>query len=269
VGNAYSTSLVAAGGSQPYFWTVTSGSLPEGVALNYLSGVLSGTPTSAGNFTFTIQVRDNTNDNTLKEFSMAVEGSPTATTQLASSITDTTATLNGLVNPQNLLTAVGFCYGTSPNFSDCTHVAASQSPLAAGISDVSVDVSLQGLVAGTKYYVRAEASNSSDSTVGNSISFTTSAAPTVTTGAVSNLTQTGTGARLNALVNPKSGQTAVSFCYSTSPTLVGCTSIPGTPSSLPPSTQPSAVSADVSGLTPNTVYYYYAVATNNVGTTYG
>ena len=269
VGEAYSTSLVAAGGSQPYSWTVTAGSLPAGLDLSFFTGAITGTPTSAGNYTFTIKVRDNTNDNTLKEFTMAVEGSPTATTNQASSVSDTTATLNGLVNPQNLLTAVGFCYATNPNFSDCTHVAASQSPLAAGTSNVSVDASIQGLAAGTTYYVRTEASNNSGSTLGNSISFTTSAAPTVATGAVSNLSQTGTGATLNAVVNPKSGQTAVSFCYSTSPTLIGCTSIPGTPSTLASSAQPSAVSAHVSGLTANTVYYFYAVASNNVGTTYG
>jgi hypothetical protein len=78
---AYSTSLVAAGGSQPYTWEVTAGSLPPGLKLNQAAGVLSGTPASAGNYTFTIKVSDNTNESTVKEFTMAVEGSPTATTR--------------------------------------------------------------------------------------------------------------------------------------------------------------------------------------------
>ena len=269
VGVAYSTSLVAAGGSLPYSWQIATGSLPAGLNLNLSTGVISGTPTSAGNYTFTIKVTDNTNDNTLKEFTMAVEGSPTATTNQVDLITGTTARLNGSVNPQNLLTSVSFCYGTNTNFSNCTLVTATQSPLAAGISDTSVNASIQGLTAGTTYYVRIDASNNSGSTTGNSISFTTSAPPTVTTGAASNLSQTGTGARLNAVVNPKSSQTSVSFCYSKSPTLVGCTSIAATPSTLTASSQPSSVSADISSLSTNTVYYFNTVATNNTGTTYG
>ena len=269
VGVAYSTSLVAAGGSEPYSWEIATGSLPGALNLNLSTGVISGTPTSAGNYTFTIKVTDNSNDNTLKEFTMAVEGSPTATTNQTDLITGTTARLNGSVNPQNLLTSVSFCYGTNANFSNCTQVAASQSPLAAGISDTSVNASIQGLATGTTYYVRIDASNNSGSTVGNSISFTTSAPPTVTTGAASNLSQAGTGARLNAVINPKSSQTTVSFCYSKSPTLVGCTSIAATPSTLTASSQSSAVSADISSLSTNTVYYFNTVATNNVGTTYG
>jgi hypothetical protein len=269
VGLTYSTSLVAAGGSQPYSWEVTTGSLPAGLNLDLSTGVISGTPTSAGNFTFTIKVTDSANVNTLKEFTLSIDGSPTATTNQADLITGTTARLNGLVNPQNLLTSVSFCYGTNANFSNCTQVAASQSPLAAGVSDTSVNASIQGLAAGTTYYVRIDASNNSGSTLGNSISFTTSAPPTVTTVAASNLSQTGTGARLNAAINPKSSQTTVSFCYSKSPTLVGCTSIDATPSSLTASSQSSAVSADISSLSTNTVYYFNTVATNNVGTTYG
>ena len=269
VGVAYSTSLVAAGGTPQYSWQIATGSLPAGLNLDLSTGVISGTPTSAGNYTFTIKVTDNTNDNTLKEFTMAVEGSPTATTNQVDLITGTTARLNGSVNPQNLLTSVSFCYGTNANFSNCTLVAAAQSPLAAGISDTSVNASIQGLTAGTTYYVRIDASNNSGSTTGNSISFTTSAPPTVTTGAASNLSQTGTGARLNAVVNPKSSQTSVSFCYSKSPTLVGCTSIAATQSTLTASSQPSSVSADISSLSTNTVYYFNTVATNNTGTTYG
>ena len=200
---------------------------------------------------------------------MAVEGPPTATTNPVSSISGTTATLNGLVNPQNLLTAVSFCYGTNANFSNCTQVVSPQSPLAAGTSNASVSASIQGLTPGTTYYVRVDASNNAGSTLGNALSFTTPAPPAVTTRAASNLSQTGTAGTLNALVNPAASQTTVSFCYSKSPTLVGCTSVPGNPSSLSSSTQPTAVSADISGLSTNTVYYFVAVATNSVGTTYG
>ncbi len=46
VGSPYSTTLTAVGGSTPYSWQLTSGTLPAGLALNPASGVISGTPTA-------------------------------------------------------------------------------------------------------------------------------------------------------------------------------------------------------------------------------
>ena len=57
-GAAYSTTLQASGGVTPYSWSLGSGSLPPGLALNPTSGVLSGTPTASGTFHFAVQVRD-------------------------------------------------------------------------------------------------------------------------------------------------------------------------------------------------------------------
>jgi hypothetical protein len=47
VGAAYSQTLTANGGTSPYTWTITSGTLPAGLTLSS-SGVISGTPTTAG-----------------------------------------------------------------------------------------------------------------------------------------------------------------------------------------------------------------------------
>ena len=41
----------------PYTWSVTAGSPPPGITLSS-AGVLSGTPTTAGTYTFTVQARD-------------------------------------------------------------------------------------------------------------------------------------------------------------------------------------------------------------------
>jgi hypothetical protein len=58
VGVPFQATLTASGGVTPYAWTVTSGQLPPGIALNSSTGKLEGTPTSAGQYTFTVQVQD-------------------------------------------------------------------------------------------------------------------------------------------------------------------------------------------------------------------
>ena len=51
------TTLQAANGTTPYSWLVISGALPPGLGLSS-GGLISGTPTKIGNFTFTVQVTD-------------------------------------------------------------------------------------------------------------------------------------------------------------------------------------------------------------------
>ncbi len=57
-GSAYNAALAATGGQPPLTWSVSSGSLPAGLALNATTGALSGTPTGSGSFPFTVTVRD-------------------------------------------------------------------------------------------------------------------------------------------------------------------------------------------------------------------
>lgn len=50
--------LQATGGVAPYIWSISNGTLPDGISLSG-DGVLSGTPTTAGVFNFTVAVLDN------------------------------------------------------------------------------------------------------------------------------------------------------------------------------------------------------------------
>ncbi|MHC4713441.1 MAG: putative Ig domain-containing protein [Planctomycetota bacterium] len=58
VGEYYSQSLGATGGTVPYTWSIASGSLPSGLILIPATGQISGTATSSGTSNFTVQVTD-------------------------------------------------------------------------------------------------------------------------------------------------------------------------------------------------------------------
>ena len=59
VGVTYSDQLTVTAGTSPFTWSVSSGSLPPGVTLGASTGLLSGTPTTAGTYSFTVKVTDN------------------------------------------------------------------------------------------------------------------------------------------------------------------------------------------------------------------
>jgi hypothetical protein len=63
VGNGYSQTFTATGGAglSTYTWSLASGTLPQGLTLSS-GGVLSGTPTAVGSFTFSVQVSSQTTD---------------------------------------------------------------------------------------------------------------------------------------------------------------------------------------------------------------
>jgi hypothetical protein len=58
INQPYSQTLAAVGGTAPYTWSVSSGALPAGLQLGTATGVISGTPTSVGNFNFDVLVTD-------------------------------------------------------------------------------------------------------------------------------------------------------------------------------------------------------------------
>ncbi|MFO1431212.1 MAG: putative Ig domain-containing protein [Candidatus Competibacteraceae bacterium] len=80
VGVAYQATLQAGGGQPPYRWSVVSGSLPAGLSLNPDTGVISGTPTTAGTANFSVQVSDAAGRQAGRALSLTVAAAPPPTT---------------------------------------------------------------------------------------------------------------------------------------------------------------------------------------------
>lgn len=194
---------------------------------------------------------------------------PTANTSAATSVTKTTANLNGQINPKNSATTFWFEYGLNSDLGSITSFQTS------GASDSSAAVlaSVSGLQPLTKYYFRLNAQNQFGTTNSQILNFTTAGPAAATTPTVktnSATAVTSSSAKLNANVNPNGAATTYSFEYSTSSLLSNVGSILNTlQQSL--SIGPSAVnvSADITGLTNNTKYYVRTSATNQYGTVKG
>lgn len=70
VSSPYSAAINAQGGTEPYRWSLSSGSLPQGLALSASTGVISGTATQAGASTFTAKVTDSAAHTTTRQFTL-------------------------------------------------------------------------------------------------------------------------------------------------------------------------------------------------------
>ena len=205
------------------------------------------------------------------------EVAPVVVTGSASAVGSTSATLNGTVSPEGLDTTYSFAYGTSAtNLSSTTHMVDAGS----GSVPVPVSVPVSGLEPDQSYYVELVATNTSGTTDGSLAIFTTTApaqtttmmttttapvtTPVVTTGQASSVS--ATSATLAGTVQTEGLATSYYFAYGSSPTSLGTDTATvdiGSGSGSVPA------SATVSGLSPDTQYYFQLVATNSSGTTDG
>ena len=189
---------------------------------------------------------------------------PTVTTNAASGIAATSATLNGTVSSNGATATVTFQYGLTTSYGST--VTAAQSPLAASASGAAVSAAIGGLNCNATYHFRVVAVNSAGTSNGTDATFTTVACPpSVTTSSADGITPTG--ATLSGTVSSNGATTNVSFQYGLT-TSYGST-VTAAQSPLAASASGAVVSAAIGGLTCDTTYHFRVVAVNSAGTTNG
>lgn len=211
-----------------------------------------------------------TGTTTSSTFSFTTPAAPFVTSSAASSLSSTGATLNGSVVGNGDLggtsTTVVFQYSLNSDMSSAVEVSpTSNATIAGGDSNSSsVSKALTGLQTGSTYYFRVKATNNYGTNYGSILSFTLTGAPTVTTQSATSITTTS--AQLNGTVNANAdATTSIVFNWGTSSgSLTNSLSV--TPTSVSGNSN-TAVIGNLTGLSPNTTYYYKITATNSINST--
>ncbi len=171
VGVSYKVSLAAAGGTQPYKWSVSSGSLPSGLTMSN-GGVISGTPSVSGTFTFGVTVTDSSSKAQNKTVTFSIVVAPVKSAPTALSIG------SGALSAG----AVGVSYAVSLNVSGGT--PGYTWSLASGKLPAGLALSSAGVISGTPtasgtstFAVAVQDSGSPVQKASASESITVSAAP--------------------------------------------------------------------------------------------
>lgn len=190
--------------------------------------------------------------------SFKIGNSPTAITQAATSVTGSSAVLNGTVNPNGLATSYYFQWGTSTSYGNTTSTQSAGS----GTSNLAVNAPISGLSGGTTYHFRLVAANSDGTTNGSDLTFTPGAASVTTTAATAITTTTATSGG-NVITDGGYAVTARGVCWGTSanPDISGSHTTDGTGT--------GTFTSSLTGLSSNTTYHIRAYATNSNGTFYG
>lgn len=186
----------------------------------------------------------------------------TATTESATAVTSTNATLNGAVTGGNEVTSYYFEYGLTTNYGTFTATNVLTTNLT--ISQ-QVSLAVGNLTPGTMYYYQLVAFNGFGAGYGGNVSLLTPAqSPVVTTLAAINITSSN--ATLQASVNPEYSQTEVTFQWGTTTNFGNNTPLISLTSNL---TSYQTVSSTISNLQSGTIYYFLVMAYNSGGTAIG
>ena len=194
-------------------------------------------------------------------------GVPTVVTSSNVSPTNTTAIVNGNVNPKGAFTSYWYEFGTSSDLGNKT----TNQTLGSGFVQISAPGYITGLLKNTTYYFRLVGENKYGRVAGTIYSFSTSennpapvgSAPISKTIAASGISRTT--ANLNGEVTPNKSFTSVWFEYGKTADLGNTTAF----SSVGDGSSKLTTSVSLSGLDPLTTYYFRLNAQNQFGTING
>jgi hypothetical protein len=187
---------------------------------------------------------------------------PSLMGESVSALSQTAATLNATVNPNNQATSYHFEYGKSPAYG--TALPAPDGEVGTRYEDDVVGQQLTGLSPGTIYHYRVVARNATGSTAGPDRTFTTPPPqlPAVSTGQASGVGPSTV--TLSGTLDTQGFETTYEFDLGTD-TGYG-TQIFGDAGSRP---GPQTFTVILQGLAAGTTYHYRIAASNVFGTSYG
>ena len=185
---------------------------------------------------------------------------PIVTTEAATGLSETGATLKGQVNPHGYATTYQFEYGETTSYG--TKVPVTAESVGSGKVNVAVSKAISGLKKGTTYHYRVSASNAYGTSPGTDQTFTTKNPPSVITEGT--YPPSETEAVVSGKVNPNGLSTTYQFEYGTT-TSYGSLA-PVKPGSAGSGTSYVTASALITGLKGATTYHYRLTATSSGGT---
>jgi Putative Ig domain len=113
LGTAYNQTLGVSNGNSPFTWSVISGALPGGLSLDAATGVITGSPNTAGTFNFTIRVTDITGSTSNISLSITVTAPP-APVEPTTTTPTTTATTTTVTTTTTAVTTTSSAISTTP-----------------------------------------------------------------------------------------------------------------------------------------------------------
>ncbi|MFC3551316.1 putative Ig domain-containing protein, partial [Lysobacter cavernae] len=131
VGAAYNQTVSASGGTAPYAFAISAGALPAGLMLDANSGAITGTPTAAGSFNFTVRATDASSLTGTRAYTLTVSA-PTLT-----------------LTPATGVLAVAYGVPYSLDFATSGGTASYSYSLAAGSLPLGMTLSSTGRLSGT------------------------------------------------------------------------------------------------------------------------
>ncbi len=188
---------------------------------------------------------------------------PTLTTQAATSVTETTATLNATITNGGTsnVTERGFQYGPTTSYGQ-TLTQTAGAPYSTG----TFTGSISSLTCGTTYHFRSYATNTTGTSYGEDVSFTANAcrAPSMSTQAATSVTETT--ATLNGTITDTGSSSVTERGFEYGPTTSYGQTVAQT-AGAPYST--GTFTGSISSLTCGTTYHFRSYSINSTGTAYG